>query len=101
MQLRHLAGQRPAEKHLFLNRRGEPLSRFGIHTLVERYITKLRTSIPSLRGMSISPHVIRRTAATHLLWCVRQSRTWGAPRSQARGLRVGLAAKRPFHREIN
>src|SRR6266511_1065419 len=35
--LRHLAGQRPAEANLFVNRRGEPLTRYGIHTLVERY----------------------------------------------------------------
>jgi integrase/recombinase XerD len=47
-QLRHLAGQRPAEANLFLNCRGEPLTRYGIHTLVERYITKLRASVPSL-----------------------------------------------------
>jgi site-specific recombinase XerD len=30
--LRHLAGQRPVEANLFLNRRGEPLTRYGIHT---------------------------------------------------------------------
>ena len=68
MQLRRIAGQRPAEEHLFLNRRGEPLTRFGIHTLVERYIAKLRISMPSLQAKRISPHVIRHTTATHLLW---------------------------------
>jgi integrase/recombinase XerD len=65
--LRHLAGQRPAEANLFLNCRGEPLTRYGIHTLVERYIAKLRTSMPSLQGKRVSPHVIRHTTATHLL----------------------------------
>jgi site-specific recombinase XerD len=65
--LRHLAGQRPVEANLFLNRRGEPLTRYGIHTLVERYVTKLRASLPSLQGKRISPHVIRHTTATHLL----------------------------------
>ncbi|MGE3993514.1 tyrosine-type recombinase/integrase, partial [Pseudorhodoplanes sp.] len=39
----------------------------GIHTLVERYIAKLRTSMPSLQGKRISPHVIRHTTASHLL----------------------------------
>ncbi len=65
--LRHLAGERRAEANLFLNCRGEPLTRYGIHTLVERYIAKLRTSIPSLQGKRISPHVIRHTTASHLL----------------------------------
>ena len=65
--LRHLAGQRPAEANLFLNRRGEPLTRYGIHTLVERYVAKLRASMPPLQGKRISPHVIRHTTATHLL----------------------------------
>jgi integrase/recombinase XerD len=65
--LRNLAGQRPAEAKLFLNCRGEPLTRYGIHTLVERYIAKLRVSVPSLQGKRISPHVIRHTTASHLL----------------------------------
>jgi integrase/recombinase XerD len=66
-QLRHLAGQRSAEANLFLNRRGEALTRYGIHTLVERYVAKLTASMPSLRQKRISPHVIRHTTATHLL----------------------------------
>lgn len=65
--LRHLAGERPAETNLFLNCRGEPLTRYGIHTLVERYVMKLCASMPSLQGKRISPHVIRHTTATHLL----------------------------------
>ena len=66
-QLRRLAGPRSGEMHLFLNRRGEPLTRYGIHTLVERYATKLRASLPSLQKRRVSPHVIRHTTATHLL----------------------------------
>lgn len=65
--LRHLAGERPAETNLFLNCRGEPLTRYGIHTLVERYVAKLCASMTSLQGKRISPHVIRHTTATHLL----------------------------------
>ena len=66
-QLRRLARQRPNEALLFLNRRGEPFTRYGIHTLVERYVTKLRATTPALQGKRISPHVIRHSTATHLL----------------------------------
>lgn len=31
-QLRILAGQRAADQHLFINRNGQPITRFGIHT---------------------------------------------------------------------
>jgi site-specific recombinase XerD len=66
-RLRHLTGGRPREAPVFLNRRGEPLTRYGVHTLVERYVTKMSASAPLLREKRISPHVIRHTTATHLL----------------------------------
>jgi integrase/recombinase XerD len=66
-QLRRLAAQRPNDAHVFLNRRGEPITRYGIHTMIERYVMKLRTTMPQLRGKRISPHVIRHSTATHLL----------------------------------
>jgi integrase/recombinase XerD len=66
-ELRRLAGQRPNDAPVFLNRRGEPITRYGIHTMVERYVAKLRATAPQLRGKRISPHVIRHSTATHLL----------------------------------
>jgi hypothetical protein len=54
-------------EHVFLNRCGQPITRFGIHTLVERYVQKLSLRIPSLKNKRISPHTIRHTTATHLL----------------------------------
>jgi integrase/recombinase XerD len=66
-QLRRLAAQRPNDAHVFLNRRGAPITRYGIHTMIERYVVKLRTTMPQLRGKRISPHVIRHSTATHLL----------------------------------
>jgi site-specific recombinase XerD len=51
----------------FLNRRGQALTRFGIHALVERYATRVAASLPSLAKKRVSPHTIRHTTATHLL----------------------------------
>jgi integrase/recombinase XerD len=65
--LRRLAGDRPDDAILFVNRRGQPYTRYGVHTLVERYVAKLRTVTPNLRDKRISPHVIRHSTATHLL----------------------------------
>jgi len=65
--LRRLVDKRPHDAHVFLNRRGEPITRYGVHTMIERYITKLRATTPLLRGKRFSPHVIRHSTATQLL----------------------------------
>jgi site-specific recombinase XerD len=65
--LRHLVAKRPHDAQVFLNRRGEPITRYGIHTMVGRYVAKLRATSPPMRGKRISPHVIRHSTATHLL----------------------------------
>ncbi|MCI0462156.1 MAG: site-specific integrase [Gemmataceae bacterium] len=59
-------GRAPTES-VFLNRRGQPLTRFGIHALVERYAETVAATMPSLAGKRVSPHTIRHTTATHLL----------------------------------
>lgn len=66
-QLHALAAQREPEQRLFLNRNGQPITRFGIHTLVERYASRACTQAPSLATKRVSPHVIRHSTATHLL----------------------------------
>ena len=58
---------RAASEHVFLNRRGLPLTRFGIHALVERYVNAVATRLLSLKKKRVSPHTIRHTTATHLL----------------------------------
>jgi site-specific recombinase XerD len=58
-----LAGDRAPSEHVFLNRRGQPLTRFGVHALVER----CAAAAPLLRGKRVSPHTIRHTTAMHLL----------------------------------
>jgi integrase/recombinase XerD len=59
-------GRDPSE-HVFLNRCGQPITRFGIHTLVERCATRAMKDVPSLAAKRVSPHTIRHTTATHLL----------------------------------
>jgi integrase/recombinase XerD len=65
--LRPLVSSRNPQEHVFLNRRGQPLTRFGIHALVERYAVKVATNLPSVAKKRVSPHTIRHTTATHLL----------------------------------
>jgi integrase/recombinase XerD len=66
-QLRGLAAARGPDEPVFRNRRGQPITRFGIHTMVERNALTAAGSAPSLRTKSIGPHVVRHTAASHLL----------------------------------
>jgi site-specific recombinase XerD len=66
-QLRWITNQRKQDQCVFLNRNRRPITRFGIHTLVERYALKAIANAPSLSSKRLSPHVIRHTTATHLL----------------------------------
>jgi integrase/recombinase XerD len=66
-RLRPLVSGRGLQEHVFLNRRGQPLTRFGIHAMVERYADHVATKLPSVAKKRVSPHTIRHTTATHLL----------------------------------
>jgi site-specific recombinase XerD len=65
--LAELVNSHRPEGHAFLNRRGEPLTRFGIHAMVERYAAVAARTIPAITKKRVSPHTIRHTTATHLL----------------------------------
>jgi integrase/recombinase XerD len=66
-ELKDLIANRSPQACVFLNRCGHPITRFGIHTLVERYVRQAQVTMPSLATKRISPHTIRHTTATHLL----------------------------------
>jgi len=53
--------------HLFVNHRGNPLTRFGIERMVTKHARQAAPECPSLCGRAITPHVYRHTAALHLL----------------------------------
>ncbi|HWU36635.1 MAG TPA: tyrosine-type recombinase/integrase [Candidatus Acidoferrum sp.] len=66
-ELAALVRGRDPNEHVFLNRCGRPITRFGIHALVERCASRAAKDVPSLAGKRVSPHTIRHTTATHLL----------------------------------
>jgi integrase/recombinase XerD len=66
-ELLPLVKDRAPMEPVFLNRRGHPLTRFGIHALVERYAAVVAATLPSVGRKQVSPHTIRHTTATHLL----------------------------------
>jgi integrase/recombinase XerD len=66
-ELTALIGTKDATEHVFLNRCGRPITRFGIHTMVERYVERVSARTPGLAAKRVSPHSIRHTTATHLL----------------------------------
>jgi integrase/recombinase XerD len=66
-ELAVLVQGRDEKEHVFLNCRGESLTRFGIHTMVERYAAKVAEKMPLVAAKRVSPHTIRHTTATHLL----------------------------------
>lgn len=52
---------------LFRNRRGEPLTRFGVRYLLAKYAKEATATAPTLDSKRVHPHVIRHTTAVHLL----------------------------------
>jgi integrase/recombinase XerD len=66
-ELSALVGQRPTQERVFLNRCAAPMTRFGVHALVERMALLAQADMPSLTKKRISPHCIRHSTATHLL----------------------------------
>jgi integrase/recombinase XerD len=66
-ELANLIAKREPHEPVFLNRRRQPITRFGIRALVKRSAQELIRKLPSLATRSISTHTIRHTSAVHLL----------------------------------
>jgi site-specific recombinase XerD len=55
------------DQRIFVNRLGQPLTRHGIHYIVDTYAEKAAATAPSIAAKRVSPHTIRHTTAVHLL----------------------------------
>jgi len=80
--LRAVVGSRAPSEAIFRNRRGQPLTRFGIHALVERYAAVVAVALPAVARKRVSPHTIRPTTAAHLLRAgvaINTIRAWLGP----------------------
>jgi site-specific recombinase XerD len=62
MALRNLVAGRNEKERVFINRRSEPLTRFGIHEIVTRYARVAITRVPEMRKKRVGPHTIRHYA---------------------------------------
>jgi integrase/recombinase XerD len=52
-ELKPLVQRRDPNEHAFLNRYGQPITRFEIHTMVERYTNKVSAQMPSLKTKGV------------------------------------------------
>ena len=66
-ELARLIAGRPEKDMVFLNRHGEPLTRFGLYAMVRECVAQAGKREPSLLSKRVSPHTLRHTTATHLL----------------------------------
>jgi len=57
----------PADRHVFLNQRGLPMTRFGVRYLLRQHVAAGANAAPTLVGKRIHPHSLRHTTAIHLL----------------------------------
>jgi len=109
--LERLAGVRAPHERVFLNRLGQPLTRFGIYALVGRAVTRAARSAPSLKTKRVSPtlHSSRERVSSAARRCRYQYRSclaWlrivdhhkrlrrGRPRNESQG----ACAHRPKRR---
>jgi site-specific recombinase XerD len=55
------------EDHIFLNRFGNPISRFGITRIIAKYKAMAEIQMQQLKKKNVTPHTLRHSTAMHLL----------------------------------
>ena len=66
----HLERQGTAQheaRSVFLNHRGEPLTRFGVRVILQKQLSRAVRKLPSLKDKRLHPHSLRHSTAIHLL----------------------------------
>jgi integrase/recombinase XerD len=56
-----------SDQRMFVNHRGQPLTRFGVRYLLNKYLDKAKAIIPELCHKRLHPHSIRHSTAIALL----------------------------------
>ena len=56
-----------SQRSIFLNQRGERLTRFGVWHILKKYVERAVAAEPSLSRKRIHPHSMRHTSAVHML----------------------------------
>ena len=56
-----------SNERIFVNHRGEPLTRFGIRYLMAKYCDLAKKNTPTLTKKRLHPHSMRHSTAVHLL----------------------------------
>ena len=59
--------EKQQDARLFVNARGQPLTRFGVRHILQTRIASVSTKCTSIAGRRISPHSFRHSTAMHLL----------------------------------
>jgi site-specific recombinase XerD len=59
---------------LFLNARGQAMTRSGFEYILAKHVTTASRAAPSITGKNVSPHVLRHTCAMHTLQATRDVR---------------------------
>jgi site-specific recombinase XerD len=54
-------------RSIFLNHRGQPLTRFGVRWILHKCVHKAASRVPSLKKKRLHPHSLRHSTAIHLL----------------------------------
>jgi site-specific recombinase XerD len=54
-------------RSIFLNHRGQPLTRFGVRVILQKQLLRAAEKVPSLKGKRLHPHSLRHSTAIHLL----------------------------------
>jgi integrase/recombinase XerD len=52
---------------VFLNHRGQPLTRFGVGIILQKQLRRAAPKLPSLKDKRLHPHSLRHSTAVHLL----------------------------------